>query len=78
MTVVAPTDRPKLVHNRCVIEVFGGVFGVFGVFGVMLLFLFSCGCRGFCHMTESDLFFFVLYRRYLFRTVINGMCTMQL
>ena len=26
MTVVTPTDRPKLVRNRCVIEVFGGVF----------------------------------------------------
>ena len=24
--VIAPTDRPKSVHNRCVIEVFGGVF----------------------------------------------------
>ena len=26
MTVVTPTDRPKSVRNRCVIEVFGGVF----------------------------------------------------
>ena len=25
MTVVTPTDRPKSVCNRCVIEVFGGV-----------------------------------------------------
>ena len=25
MTVVTPTDRPKSVHNLCVIEVFGGV-----------------------------------------------------
>ena len=24
--IVIPTDRPKSVHNRCVIEVFGGVF----------------------------------------------------
>ena len=24
MAVVAPTDRPKSVCNRCVIEVFGG------------------------------------------------------
>ena len=23
---VTPTDRPKLVRNRCVIEVFGGVY----------------------------------------------------
>ena len=26
MTVVTQTDRPKSVRNRCVIEVFGGVF----------------------------------------------------
>ena len=26
MTVVIPTDRPKSVYNRCVIEDFGGIF----------------------------------------------------
>ena len=26
MAIVIPTDRPKSVRNRCVIEVFGGVF----------------------------------------------------
>ena len=26
VAVVTPTDRPKLVHNRCVIELFDGVF----------------------------------------------------
>ena len=26
MTVGTPTDRPQSVRNRCVIEVFGGVF----------------------------------------------------
>ena len=26
VAVVIPTDRPKSVRNRCVIEVFGGVF----------------------------------------------------
>ena len=26
VAVVIPTDRPKSVHNRCVIESFGGVF----------------------------------------------------
>ena len=26
MAIVAPNDRPKSVRNRCVIEVFGGVF----------------------------------------------------
>ena len=26
VTVITPTDRPKSVHNRCVIELFGDVF----------------------------------------------------
>ena len=26
MDAVTPTDRPKSIRNRCVIEVFGGVF----------------------------------------------------
>ena len=48
-TAVTPTDLPKSVRNRCVIEVFGGV-----LYAVTLLFGFFCGCRGFCHRTESD------------------------
>ena len=55
VTAVTPTDRPKSVCNRCVINVFGGIFYV-----VALLFVFFCGCRGFCHRTESDLFLFSL------------------
>ena len=54
VTAVTPTDRPKLVRNRCVIEVFGGVFYV-----VTMFFGFFCGCMGVCHRTESDLFLFV-------------------
>ena len=54
MAIVTPTDRPKSVRNRCVIEVFGGVC----VF--TLLFGFFCRCRGFCHRTKSDLFPFHL------------------
>ena len=46
---------PTSVRNRCVIEVFGSVFYV-----VTLLFGLSCGCRGFCHRTESDMFHFLL------------------
>ena len=42
------------VRNRCVIEVFGGVCHV-----VTMLLGFFCGCRGFCHWTESDLFLFL-------------------
>ena len=55
VTVVTPTDRPKSVRYRCVIEDYGGVFCV-----VELLFRFFCRCRGFCHGIESDLFLFLL------------------
>ena len=57
VTAVTPTDRPRSVRNSCVIKVFGGVFMLsrcfFGLF---------CGCRGFCHRTESDLFLFLSSR----------------
>ena len=56
IAIVTPTDRPKSVRNRCVIQGFWWRFCV-----VMLIFGFFCGCRGFCHKTESDLFFFVLF-----------------
>ena len=49
VTAVTQTDRPKSVRNRCVIKVFGGV-----IYVVTLLFGFVCGCRGFCHRTESE------------------------
>ena len=55
VAVVAPTDRPKSVRNRCVIELFCGVVCV-----VTLPFWRFCWCRGFCHGTESDLFLFLL------------------
>ena len=42
MTGVTPTDRPKSVRNRCVINVFGGVFYV-----VTLLFGCSVGVGAF-------------------------------
>ena len=54
MTVVTPTDRPKSVRNRCVIEVFGGVCVL--SFG----FRIFCWYRGFCHRTDSDLLPFLL------------------
>ena len=41
MTVVTLTDRPKSVRNRCVIEVFGGVFCC------PLVFEFSVGIEVF-------------------------------
>ena len=54
VAVVTPTDRPKSVRNRCLIELFCGVFCVF-----TLPFWHFRGCRGFCHRTESDLLLFV-------------------
>ena len=55
VAVVTPTDRPKSVRNRCVIELFCGVVCV-----VSLPFRHFFWCRGFCHRTESDLFHFLL------------------
>ena len=54
VAVVTPTDRPKSVRNRCLIELFCGVVCV-----VTLPFWHFCWCRGFCHRTESDLFLFL-------------------
>ena len=55
VAVVTPTDRPKSVLNRCVIELFCGVVCV-----VTLPFWHFCWCRGFCHRTELDLFLFLI------------------
>ena len=55
VAVVTPTDRPKSVRNRCLIELFCGVVCV-----VTLPFGHFCWCTGFCHRTESDLFLFLL------------------
>ena len=46
VAVVTPTDRPKSVRNRCLIELFCGVVCV-----VTLPFWHFRGCRGFCHRT---------------------------
>ena len=54
VAVVTPTDRPKSVRNRCLIELFCGVVCV-----VTLPFWHFCWCRGFCHRTESDRFLFL-------------------
>ena len=55
VAVVTPTDRPKSVRNRCLIELFCGVVCV-----VALPFGHFCWYRGFCHRTGSDLILFVL------------------
>ena len=54
VAVVTPTDRPKSVCNRCVIELFCGVVCV-----VTLPFWHFYWCRGYCHRTGSDLFLFL-------------------
>ena len=57
VAVVTPTDRPKSVRNRCVIELFCGV-----VYVVTLPFWHFCWCMGFCHRTESDIFLFLFIK----------------
>ena len=54
VAVVTPTDRPMSVRNCCLIELVCGVVCV-----VTLPFWHFCWCRGFCHMTGSDLLLFV-------------------
>ena len=55
VAVVTPTDRPKLVRNRYVIELFCAVVCV-----VTLPFWHVCWYRGFYHRSESYLFLFSL------------------
>ena len=52
MTVVTPTDRPKSVRNRCVIEVFAG-----GVFVLSICFRIFCWYRGLRQRSEFSFFF---------------------
>ena len=59
VAVVTPTDRPKSVRNRCVIELFVALF-VLSLCPFDIFFL----CRGFCHRAESDLFLFLLGNLY--------------
>ena len=54
VAVVTPTERPKSVRDRCLIELFCGVVCAF-----TLPFWHFRGCWGFCHRTESDLLLFV-------------------
>ena len=55
VTVATPTDRPKSVRNRCLIELFCGVVCV-----VALPFWHFSWFWGFCHRIALDLFFFSL------------------
>ena len=50
VVVVTPTNRPKSVCNRCVIEHFVALF--------VLSLCLVCWYRGFCHRTDSYLFLF--------------------
>ena len=56
MTVVTPTDHPMLVRNRCVIDLFGGVF-------VLLLFPFDIyvGKRAFVIGLSHDITLLVVF-----------------
>ena len=52
MAFVTPTDRPKSIYNRCVIEDLSGVF-------VLLLFKKNSVGFDFRLKTESDIFLFL-------------------
>ena len=54
VVVVTSANHPESVRNRCVIEDFDSVFCVF-----TFAFFIFCGYKGFCHRTESDIFFFL-------------------
>ena len=61
MTDVTPSDRPKSVRNRCVIEVSGGVFILSRCF---LNFAVSVGALGL-----SQIFSFFSYNITLFKLI---------
>ena len=54
---VPPTDCPKSVRNRRVIELCVAVYVV-----TLISLLIFCWYTGFCHSTKSDLFFFLSIR----------------
>ena len=54
VAVVTPTDRPKSVHNRCVIEVL-----VAFLCCQVAFWIFSVGVGVFVKRTETDLFLFL-------------------
>ena len=57
VAIVTPTDRPKSVRNRCVIELYVALFIL-----SLCPFDISVGVWGFCHKTESDLFLFLFMK----------------
>ena len=69
MTVVIPTDRPKSVGNRCVIEVLGCVLCC------PLVFEFSVGIRVFVIGLSHILFLFRSKLEYLFTSHDFKICT---
>ena len=74
VTVVTPTDRPKSVRNRCVIEVFGG----FVVLARSFFDLF-CGCRDWVRSLPILLFkpspYLLSSRRHLSVFIRSGVHT---
>ena len=65
VAVVTPTDRPKSDRNRCVLEVFGGVFVLTRCF-----FDFSVDVRAFVIGLSPTLFFKFGTFNFEFRTLI--------
>ena len=62
---VTPTDRPKSIRNRCVIEVFES--------GLVLSIVFwiFCWYKDFCHRILSDNFLFLFNRNSEFLTILQ-------
>ena len=55
VAVHSPNDRPKSVHNRCVIEVFGGVLCCHFPLSIF------CWYRGFLSLDPFSCFFFSFF-----------------
>ena len=66
VAVVTPTDRPKSVRNRCVIELFCGVICV-----VSFPIWHFCWCMGFCHRTESDIFLYLFIYKIICKRLLE-------
>ena len=71
MAVVTPTDRPKSVRNRCVLEVFGGDFVLTRCFSD-----FSVDVRALVIGLNPTLFFNFGTLNFEFRTLIFEFLTL--
>ena len=73
VAIVTPTDRPKSVRNRCVIEVFGGVFVLSRCF---LDFSVGVGAFviGLSQISSFSLLFILMYKKLTTGRFITKTC----